>query len=118
MSECKYCRTQYDPNLGDEHTAKHCLTVQLKTRKQMIKFELDAEQEARANAWLKHHFEVQHAGFKGRDCTGAAVRYIFMPTGMGPATSLECIWCNDGDPGHSVDLTLDDSPDDYFCVNY
>jgi hypothetical protein len=82
----------------------------------MIKFELDAEQEARADAWFKHHWEVVHAGFRGRDSSGAACRYIFMPTGMGPSVSLECIWCNEGHPGHSIDLTLDDGGG--FCVDY
>jgi hypothetical protein len=72
------------------------------------KFELSADQQARVDAWFKHHWEVVHAGFRPREMTGVAVKFTFIPTGMGPSSQVECVWCKEGHQGHAVDLTEDD----------
>src|SRR5512135_2311635 len=71
------------------------------------KFELDAEQQARVDAWFKHHWDVVHKDFRPREMTGAAVKFTFMPTGMGTNAKVECIWCTAGHQGHECDLTTD-----------
>lgn len=74
------------------------------------KFELDAEQEKRLQSWRKNHFETAHP--KGvRDMTGAALRFTFIPSGIGDNVTVECIWC----PNVKVTLTIGD--DGEFLYN-
>lgn len=66
------------------------------------KFELNKEQDARFKSWREKHREVHANGV--RDCSGAWLRFTFMPTGVGDNVEVECIWC----PGVKLNLSLDD----------
>lgn len=59
----------------------------------MKEFKLDKDQEARLKSWTEKHRLVHANGV--RDCSGAWLRYIFLPTGMGCNVTVECIWCQD-----------------------
>lgn len=72
------------------------------------KFELDNEQQARVDAWFKHHWDVVHKGFRPRDSSGFAVQFIFGPTGMGCNAKVVCVWCPEGHQGHECDFTIDE----------
>ena len=80
------------------------------------KFELDAQQQARMNAWFKHHWEVIHKGWRPPDMSGFAGWYRFGPTGDGDNVEYECAWCADGSPHQKVVLTVDDDLE--FCYEY
>lgn len=71
------------------------------------KFELDERQQARVDAWFKHHWEVVHAGFKPREMSGFSVWFHFGPTGMGCNAKVECVWCAKDCPQRECDLTVD-----------
>jgi len=78
------------------------------------KFELNEMQQARVDAWFKHHFEtVSHVG---RDYSGAAVKFSFIPTGLGPSCKVECLWCVPETSSHSIDFSEDD--DGEFATDY
>lgn len=80
-------------------------------------FKIDEMQTTRLDAWFKHHFEVIHAKFRPRDIGGAAVKFIFIPTGSGDNITVECLWCKEGDPAHSVVLTVGDDGEFIFEYN-
>jgi hypothetical protein len=80
------------------------------------KFELDDMQQARADAWFKHHWEVIHANFHPREMSGAAVKFTIIPTGCGDNIDMECIWCKEGMPAQKVVLTVGD--DGEFIFEY
>ena len=81
------------------------------------KFELGDEQQARMDAWFKHHWEVVHKGGRPRDMSGFAGFFLFGPTGCGCNVKYECAWCPDGDARRAVDLTLDED-DGTFIYEY
>ena len=81
------------------------------------KFELSEQQQARFDAWFKHHWEVVHAGFRPRDMSGFAVWFHFGPTGCGCNAQVECVWCPEGHQGHEVILT-EDSDEGVFIYEY
>jgi len=74
----------------------------------MIEFKLNAEQEARFEKWAAEHAKVHAKGV--RDCSGAWLRFIFLPTGMGCNETVECIWC----PDAKVVLTQDFDSGDFL----
>jgi hypothetical protein len=48
VTTCAHCGTEYNVNLGDEHTAKHCLAVQLAAANARCKA-LEAERDEYLN---------------------------------------------------------------------
>jgi hypothetical protein len=72
-----------------------------------VSFQLTDAQQARADAWFKHHWEVVHKNWRPRDMSGFAVWYHFGPTGTGNNVKVECAWCPVGHQGHEVNLTED-----------
>lgn len=55
------------------------------------KFEISDAQSTRVKEWIAEHMP-QHT--KGIDCTGACVRFTFMPTGLGVVPGVECLYCD------------------------
>ena len=82
------------------------------------KFELNPEQQARLEAWFKHHWDVVHAGFKPRDMSGFCLWYMFGPTSMGNNVKTRCVWCADDNPRRDCNLTIDEDYDGSFIVEY
>lgn len=72
-------------------------------------FKLDGEQQNRLDRWANKHRLVHASGV--RDCSGAWLRYIFLPTGMGDNVTVECIWCE------NVKLVLTKDDDGDFLYN-
>lgn len=80
------------------------------------KFELDKDQQARMDAWFKHHWDVVHKGWQPPDMSGFAGHFRFGPTGDGCNVDYQCAWCVDGSACQSVILTVDD--DGEFIADY
>lgn len=55
------------------------------------KFEVSDAQDKRVKEWMMEHMP-QHT--KGIDCTGACLRFTFMPTGLGVVAGVECLYCD------------------------
>ncbi len=75
----------------------------------LTKFELSEQQQARMDAWFKHHWEVVHKGWRPPDMSGFAGFFMFGPTGCGCNVKYECAWCAKDNPCRIVDLTDDDA---------
>lgn len=82
-------------------------------------FTLSEQQEARAKAWLKHHWGTIHKDFNPPDKSGFLVWYSFAPTGIGCNVIVECAWCPDDHPQQQISLTEDeDDPESPFIYDY
>ena len=82
------------------------------------KFELEDKQQARLDAWFKHHWEVVHKDWQPRDMSGFAGWYMFGPTGCGNNVKYRCAWCKDNDPKGEVDLTIDEDDTGDLIIEY
>ena len=83
------------------------------------KFELDDKQQARLDAWFKHHWDVVHKGWRPRPGNdGFAGFYMFGPTGVGCNVKYQCAWCPDGSPQQEVDLTIDEDDTGDLIIEY
>lgn|SRR5574337_1112355 len=82
------------------------------------KFELTDQQQARMDAWFKHHWDVVHKGWRPRPGNdGFAGWFRFGPTGIGDNVEYECAWCADDSPHRKVILT-EDSDEGGFIYEY
>ena len=73
------------------------------------KFELDDAQQARMDAWFKHHWDVVHKDWRPPDMSGFAGHFLFGPTGCGDNVEYRCAWCPDkSEQGHLIMTTDDD----------
>lgn len=82
------------------------------------KFELSDAQQARMDAWFKHHWEVVHKDWRPRaGNNGFAGFYMFGPTGCGENVKYQCAWCAEDSPRRELSLT-EDSDEGGFIYEY
>lgn len=68
-------------------------------------FELTEKQDKAVRTWMLDHAPVHKND--PIDCTGAYLRFTFMPTGLGVVKAVECIYCT-----HRLPLVPDEGYED------
>lgn len=82
------------------------------------KFELNDAQQARMDAWFKHHWDVVHKGWRPPDMSGFAGHFMFGPTGCGCNVEYKCAWCPDDSQQGRLIMTVDEDGDGEFLYEY